>query len=94
VFGERASVLGSQRGILNALVHERLTNDDAPPTQPAGRLTFRYNAPRGRSDTGNLLAKPNDGAYVSLSHLGRFRVIDPLSSSPQGGSTAETSGEN
>ena len=38
--------------------------------------------PVGRR-TGNLLAKPNDGAYVSLSHLGRFRVIDPLSSASQ-----------
>jgi len=58
------------------------------------RFVFRYNARRRRLVTGNLLAKPNDGAYVSLSHSGRFRVIDPLSSSPQGGSAAGTSGKN
>jgi len=67
----------------------------ATAVEPAPRPACRYSARRtaGRR-TGNLLAKPNDGAYVSLSHSGRFRVIDPLSSSPQGGSTAETSGEN
>jgi hypothetical protein len=63
--------------------------------EPQGRLARRYSARRaaGRR-TGNLLAKPNDGAYVSLSHSGRFRVIDPLSSSSQGDSAAGTSGEN
>jgi hypothetical protein len=63
--------------------------------EPAAQLTLRYSARRAASrHTGNLLAKPNDGAYVSLSHSGRFRVIDPLSSSPQGDSAAGTSGEN
>jgi hypothetical protein len=45
--------------------------------EPAGGLDRRYRARRAAgSRTGNLLAKPNDGAYVSLSHSGRFRVID------------------
>jgi hypothetical protein len=50
--------------------------------EPLGRLARRYSA-RGAAGlrTGNLLAKPNDGAYVSLSHSGRFRVIDLSSSS-------------
>jgi len=63
--------------------------------EPAVRLALRYSVRRaGGRRTGNLLAKPNDGAYVSLSHSGRFRVIDPLSSSSQGDSAAGTSGEN
>jgi len=53
------------------------------------RFVFRYNARRRRLVTGNLLAKPNDGAYVSLSHLGRFRVIDPLSSTLQDEAASE-----
>jgi hypothetical protein len=67
----------------------------ATKVEPAGRLALRYSARHtaGRR-TGNLLAKPNDGAYVSLSHSGRFRVIDLLSSSSQGDSAAGTSGEN
>jgi hypothetical protein len=67
----------------------------ATAVEPARRPARRYSVRRtaGRR-TGNSLAKPNDGAYVSLSHSGRFRVIDPLSSSSQGDSAAETSGEN
>jgi len=46
--------------------------------EPERRLALRYRARRAAGQrTGNLLAKPNDGAYVSLSHSGRFRVIDP-----------------
>jgi hypothetical protein len=67
----------------------------ARAVEPAQRPACRYSASRtaGRR-TGNLLAKANDGAYVSLSHSGRFRVIDPLSSSSQGDSAAGTSGKN
>ncbi len=67
----------------------------AAKVEPAGRLAHRYGARRaaGRR-TGNLLAKPNDGAYVGISHSGRFRVIDPLPSSSQGDSAPGTSGKN
>jgi hypothetical protein len=45
--------------------------------EPARRFAHRYGVRRAAGGrTGNLLAKPNDGAYVSLSHSGRFRVID------------------
>ena len=45
--------------------------------EPEHGLARRYSARRAAGwRTGNLLAKPNDGAYVSLSHSGRFRVID------------------
>jgi hypothetical protein len=63
--------------------------------EPKGGLAQRYGARRAAVwRAGNLLAKPNDGAYVSLSHSGRFRVIDPLSSSSQGDSAPGMSGEN
>jgi hypothetical protein len=67
----------------------------AAQVEPRSRLARRYSARRmaGRR-TGNLLAKPNDGAYVSLSHLGRFRVIDPSPASLQDDSARGTSGEN
>jgi len=62
--------------------------------EPEDRLALRYRARRAAGQrTGNLLAKPNVGAYVSLSHSGRFRVIDPTPT-PQGDSAPGTSGKN
>jgi hypothetical protein len=45
--------------------------------EPGLGLARRHSARRATGwRKGNLLAKPNDGAYVGLSHSGRFRVID------------------
>jgi len=51
----------------------------------------RYGSPQPRGRRGKPLAKRNVGAYVSVSQMGRFRVIDPTPP-PQGAPASGASG--